>query len=339
MRRVSTFMLIVLSMLTPVRGGVEWQGAPAASQTSDGQPPLAAQDERLLALLPPADLVGVVDLPSLLVDLLPRLDKLGVKGASSLAAELNRIATALGIEPKQLRRAVFSITLESFAASGLVLIEGADPDQKKVEGLLKGYQVEYRSLVHEGVTILTLASPPQAPALGPLSINTSDISYASLGEGRIVIGELSRVRQAIERRLKPAPPAGVQATALREANPASMIRFAFILSPEMREAASSQGDLFKSIAAISVLVGDLGVGADLALSLNAVMRTPTTRDAQELEQGLKGLVNLGRVLLASGDPNLTAIINQVRISVKDRDVALKIALPSSFIEQMSSKKS
>ena len=327
-------MIILLMVLSIFPTGSGWANPQAETRAAQ-----SVIDERLLGLLPPADLVGVVDLPALLTDLLPRLEKLGVRGAPQLASEFNKILAHLGIESKQLRQATFAFSLESFAASGLVLLEGVNPDQKKIESLLRSYQIEYRTLDHQGVAIITMTNPPGAPSLGPLSINTTDLSYAALGEGRVAIGELSQLRQAIERRQKPTPAPGSQLAALRETNPTSLLRFAFNLSPAMREAASSQGDLFKSIAAVNVLFGDLQVAPDLALTLSTLMRTPSAKEAVELEQGLKGLINLGRVLLANGDPNLTTIINQVRVSIKDRDVTLRIALPASFIEQMAPRKS
>lgn len=331
MRRL-VILVMVLLLIPGAQGWAAQEGGAASPK-----PGQAGLDDRLVGLLPPADLIGVLDVPTLLTDLLPRLDRLGVKGAAQFSPELAKIATQLGIEIKQLRGAAFALSLRSFEASGLVIMQGAEPDLRKIESLLRNYQLEFRTLEHEGVTIITLAKPLGTPSLGPFALSTADLAYASLGEGRVAIGELSQVRQAIERRQRPTAAPTSQIVALREANPASLLRFAFTLSPEMREAANTQGDLFKSIAAVTVLVGDLQVAPDLAVTLNTLMRTPSAKEALDLEQGLKGLINLGRVLMANGDPNLTAIINQVRVSIKDRDVSLRIALQASFIEQMTRK--
>jgi hypothetical protein len=60
--------------------------------------------------------------------------------------------------------------------------------------------------------------------------------------------------------------------------------------PVWREEALNQGDLFKSIGLIKVLIGDLNAGQDLTLTLNSIMRTPTPAAATELLIGLRGLL-------------------------------------------------
>src|SRR5262249_44849640 len=101
-----------------------------------------------------------------------------------------------------------------------------------------------------------------------------------------------------------------------------------------------QGDLFKSVAAIKMILGTFDVAGDLSLSLDAIIRTPSQNDATELENGLKGLVELVRGIFGGGDPksNLFGqLLDQVRIGSKSSDVSLSITLPRALMDQLSKK--
>jgi hypothetical protein len=294
-----------------------------------------AQDrpEELLGLLPESDLVATIDLGRLVNELQPRLEKSGIP----LADEVKQLATRLGIDPRQLKSGVLGLSLQSFEASGLLIIQGVDLERRALEETLKSAGIEYRLVDHQGESIVALVSPVKSPSVGPLSLKTSDLALVSLGGKRLAIGDLSRVRAVIEQRKRSTPAAPtLPIIALRETNPAALLRFAFTLPPGMREEALNQGDLFKSIAGIKVLLGDLDLAPDLAITLNSLLRTPSPAEAAELEVGLKGLLNLGRALLANGNRQVTQILNQVQIRTRGADVNLAATLPPSLLEGMAS---
>jgi len=330
MRGVLAILLTVLLSTGMVPAAVQSEGRAVPATTVQAPP-----GDDLLALLPESDLVATVDLQAVLSDLLPRLEKAGVKGLQPLALAVRNIATRLGIETRQLGSGAIGLGFQSFEATGILLVKGVDPDLKTVEDLLRQYKLEYKATQYEGVTILSLTSPPALPSIGPLTLNTAELACASLGQGIVAIGDLSRVRKTIDRRkvasVNGATPALV--SALREDLAPSLLKFAFALTPGMREEALTQGDLFRSIAAVRVVQGTLRVSPALEVDLNALMRTSAAAEAAELEQGLKGLLNLARVLLAGGNQPLLDILNRVRIAVRSADVSLSISLPSTFIER------
>src|SRR5882672_89766 len=89
-----------------------------------------------------------------------------------------------------------------------------------------------------------------------------------------------------------------------------------------------------------MILGTFDVDADFSLSLDTVIRTASQNDATELENGLKGLVGLGRDIFAGGDPktNLFAqLLDQVKIGSKVNDVSLSINLPREIIDQLTKK--
>lgn len=295
--------------------------------------PAREREEELAGLLPDADLVAAIDLGRLFNDVPPRLEKAGLKEATAIAVQLNQLAGRLGVDPRQLKSGVLGLTLQSFEASGVLIVDGVDLGRQAVEESLRSAKLDFRIVEHQGESIISLLSPLKTLSIGPLSLKTTDLAFAPLGKNLFVVGDLALVRRVIERRQRPVTtlsPALV--SALREASPGALVRFAFALTPGMREEAVSQGDLFRSIAAIKVLIGDLDLTPDLAINLNALMRTASETEATELESGLKGLLNLVRALFINGNKQLALLLNQVQIRTRGVDAILVMSLPSSLIK-------
>ena len=309
---------------------------PAATPPAATTRTTAASPEMLLEILPPSDLIAVVDLHQMLKDLQPRLEKIGIAGAAKLATNLRQIAARSGVDPDQIRYGLLGLSLRSFEASGVMLIDGIDPARNSIEAMLKSYQIEFSAADYEGVTMITILTKLNPLELGPFSFKTEDLSIALLGRQRLAIGDTAGVRKLIDgqKTEKRNPVAeNVMNAALRETSPSALLRFAFTLPPGLRQEALNQGDLFKSIGSIKVLIGDLNAGQDLTLTLNSIMRTPTPAAATELLIGLRGLLTLGRALLA-GNPQFTPLLDRIQIRSSAADVSLNITLPPSFLEQM-----
>ena len=309
---------------------------PAATPPAATTRTTAASPEMLLEILPPSDLIAVVDLHQMLKDLQPRLEKIGIAGAAKLATNLRQIAARSGVDPDQIRYGLLGLSLHSFEASGVMLIDGIDPARNSIEAMLKSYQIEFSAADYEGVTMITILTKLNPLELGPFSFKTEDLSIALLGRQRLAIGDTAGVRKLIDgqKTEKRNPVAeNVMNAALRETSPSALLRFAFTLPPGLRQEALNQGDLFKSIGSIKVLIGDLNAGQDLTLTLNSIMRTPTPAAATELLIGLRGLLTLGRALLA-GNPQFTPLLDRIQIRSSAADVSLNITLPPSFLEQM-----
>lgn len=299
--------------------------------------PVREREEELVGLLPESDLVAVIDLGRLITDVQPRLEKAGRKESAALTVQLNQIAARLGVDPRQLKSGVLGLTLQSFEATGVMIVDGVDLDRRAVEETLRSARLDFRIVEHQGESIISLLAPLKALSIGPLSLRTADLALATLGGRRFVVGDLALVRRVIERRSRPvSTQAPAVVAALREAGATALVRFAFTPTPGMREEAVNQGDLFKSIAAIKVLIGDLDLtpdlGADLAINLNALMRTGSDREAAELEIGLKGLLNLARALFVNGNKQLALLLNQVQIRTRGADATLVMTLPASLIK-------
>lgn len=298
--------------------------------------------EELVALLPASDGIGVIDAGRAFNDLLPRLAGLTVGGVDKLAREIQDFTGKTGIDPSKIQTAVISLRMNGTKANGAVIVQGVDLDDKKVEAAIKAYHAEFNATEYKGKQIFNIAVKAKGPSAGSVALKTDETSLATLGQQRLVFGDLGAVKNVIDIQ-SGAAKGGVSPAmvgALKETKESALIRFALNLPENLRQEASNQGDLFKSVAAIKLILGTFDVTGDFNLSLDTILRTASQNEAAELETGLKGLVSLVKGFLTGGDPKadlFNQLLAQVKIGSKLNDVSLSINLPRALIDQLTKK--
>ncbi|HKX27583.1 MAG TPA: hypothetical protein VJ302_07820 [Blastocatellia bacterium] len=297
----------------------------------------------LVSLLPASDIVATIDVNRAVNELLPKLAELGVD-TSHLSEELDSFASKTKVDPNKIQSAVMGFSLSGTQAKGVIIVQGVDLDSKKLEAGIKAYRAEFKTTEHKGIPIFMLPSNKvKSPTAGPLSVKTDETSIVALGQQRLAFGDLSVIKSVIEISTGAAK-GGVSPTlagALNETRSTALIRYALNLPENVRQEAANQGDLFKSIAAIKVILGTFDVAKDLTLSLDTVMRTASQGEAGELENGLKGVLTLAQGFLGGNDPKLEIfkqLLDQVKVASKTTDVSLSINVPRPLLEQLTKKK-
>jgi hypothetical protein len=302
----------------------------------------AASIDELIGLLPASDLIGVVDIGRAINDLVPRMSDLGIGGPGKWVKELQEFKLETGIDLSKARNAVLGFRIPGAQASGAMIVQGLELDDKKLEAALKADKTEFKISEYKGKQIFNLVKQVNSPSAGPLSLKTDETAAVLLDQQKLVIGDLTVVKGVIDIHSGSAK-GGItkeMSGALNETRSSALARFALNLPEHMRQEALNQGDLFTSVAAIKVILGTLDVGNDLSLSLDMIMRTPSQKEAAELESGLKGLVGLARGFLSGGDPKWDLygqLLDQVKIGSKINDVSLSLAMPRSLVDQLSKK--
>lgn len=305
---------------------------------------IPAATSELLNLLPASDLLAVVDANRLFNELLPNLAGMQAGGLDKLAKELTEFTQKTGIDPTKINGAVLGLNLNGLQATGAIIVSGVDLNGQQIEAGLKEFKAEFNTSDYKGKTIYSLVSKIKAPEAGPLSVNTDQMALAALGGQKFVFGDLSAIKNVIDIAAGTAK-SGVtpdMVSVLNETKASALLRFALSIPEPLKAEAADQGDLFKSVSTIKVILGALDVAADLSLSLDALMRTPSRKEATELEDGLNGLVGLVKGIFGgdSGDAKTNAIgqlLDQIKISSKLNDVSLSIALPRTTLDQLLKK--
>lgn len=311
--------------------------------TNSAQPATTASDP-LIALLPASDLVAVIDVNRLFNQLLPQLANIQTGGLDKMAKDLAEFTQKTGIDPALVQSAVLGLSLQGTQGSGALIVSGLDLSNQQIESAMKEFKSEFKTSDYKGKTIYNVISKVKAPEAGPLSVKTDETALVALGGQRFAFGDLSVLKQIIDISNGEAKGGVSQAMngALNETRNSALLRFALNIPEGLKSDVADQGDLFKSIAAIKMVLGTFDVAADFTLSLDAIMRTASQNDAAELESGLNGLVGLIKGIFGggTGDPKtdlIGQVLNQVKIGSKLSDVSLSISLPRTVIDQLTKK--
>ena len=344
----SLFASLALAQTQPKRTAqtiTKTPSTPVAKTTAPAASAASAVNDELLALLPASDVLAVVDINRLFNQLMPALADLKTGGLDKLGKELAEFAQKTGIDPAKVNRAVAGFSMKGSQATGAIIVSGVDVTNPQVEAALKEFKTEFKTSDYRGKTIFNLLSKVKAPEAGPLSVKTDETALAALGGQRFVFGDLSAVKNVIDISSGSAK-GGVtpeMASALNETKASALLRFALNIPDSLKAEAADQGDLFKSVSTIKMVLGNLDMATDFSLSLDALMRTTSAKDATELEDGLKGLVGLIRGIFGgggSGDAKTDAIgllLDQIKIGSKQNDVSLSISLPRATLDQLLKK--
>lgn len=312
-----------------------------AAKTS-AAPDAPATTDELMAMLPASDLIAVVDVGRAFNELLPKLAGITAGGVDKLAKSIQDFTQKAGVDPSKIQNAVISLSMDGPQGTGVIVIQGVDPDAAQIEAVMKEFGSEFKTSDYKGKTIYNIVSKAKAPSAGPFSLKTDEVALAALGGQRVAFGDMKAVKQVIDIQTGAAK-GGVSASmtgALAETRASALVRFALNIPETLRAEAANQGDLFKSVAAIKIILGTFDVASDFSLSLDALIRTASQNDATELENGLKGLVDLVRGILGGGDPKTNLfgqLLDQVKIGSKVNDVSLSINLPREIIDQLTKK--
>jgi hypothetical protein len=349
MRKIFSLALafgMIISAIGSVNAQSSGQGRARVSTSGAAKKSAAHRSpsttDELIAILPASDLIAVVDVGRAFNELLPKLAGITTGGVDKLAKSIQDFTLKTGIDPSKIQRAVVSLSMDGSQGSGVILIQGLDPDAKQIEAVMKEFGSEFKTSDYKGKTIYNVLSKAKAPSAGPLSLKTDEIALAALGGQRVAFGDLKAVMQVIDIQTGAAK-GGVTAAmtgALAETRASALVRFALNIPESLRAEAANQGDLFKSVAAIKMILGTFDVASDFSLALDTIIRTASQTDATELENGLKGLVDLVKGIFGGGDPktNLIAqLLDHVKIGSKVNEVSLSITVPREIIDQLAKK--
>jgi hypothetical protein len=340
MKRVFHFALIIALFTS---GAAAQQ--PNNLKTAKAEKAAAASSHELVGMLPASDLVAVVDAKRLFSELLPKLSGLSIGGVDRFAHSLSTFIEHTGIDPAKIQSAALGVNMEGLQGTGVLLVKGLDLSGTQVEAAMKELKAEFKAAEYKGKTIYTVTSKVNTPAAGPFTFKSDELALGALGNGLLALGDLRVVKKIIERQAGDAVPGVSQpmVAAVAETRASALLRFAMNIPDQLRTEAADQGDLFKSIASIKLLLGTLDAASDLSLTLDALMRTNSQSDAAELESSLNGLLVLVKGIFGGGGTNnprtdfLGALLNHIKIGSKLSDVSLTISLPRATLDQLSQK--
>lgn len=315
----------------------------ATAKLSVSSPTVSATDE-LIGLLPASDVIAIVDVGRLFNELLPSLANIQTGGLDKFVKQVSEFTQKTGIEPSKVQSAVLGFSMDGTQGKGAIIVSGLDLSTPQIEAAMKEFKTEFKNSEYKGKAIFSIVSKVKAPEAGPVSVKMDETALAALGAQKFVFGDLSVVKNVIDIN-SGAAKGGVtpaMSAAVKETRTAALLRFALNVPENLKQEAVDQGDLFKSVSTIKMVLGTFDVATDFSLSLDALMRTTSPKDATELQDGLKGLVSLIKGIFggSTGDAKMDLIgqlLDQIKIGAKLSDVSLSITLPRAMLEQLAKK--
>ena len=192
---------------------------------------------------------------------------------------------------------------------------------------MKTYKADYRASEYNGKWIYI------TPSGGTAAVKADETAFASLGQQKLVLGDLNAVKSVIDIH-SGAAKGGVSfamIAALNETRESALVRFIINFLEIWRREILKQDGFFKSIASIKMILGALDTADDSSLSLGAILRTASQNEASDLESDLKALVSLVGGY-PSDDPKLEIfgqMLDPVKIGSERNDVSLAVTAPLS----------
>jgi hypothetical protein len=316
--------------------------ASAAPQTA-----MAASDT--LALLPPSDVIAVVDVGRVFDSLLPRLREMAPSEIAKMTAALDEITRKTGVDLLQIKTAVIGIKIPEGSAkqgSGAVIVEGLELDPQKLAALMKAERAEFRTVSYQGKSFFVLSKPKgKTTSSAGSNLGINELALAPLDEQRTVIGDLASVRSVLEAQSGAGRGGAnaVLAEALKDANPSGWIRFAANISDSFQQELRKQGGPFQAFAAVRTISGSLAFDMEASsAALDFRMRTSSAGEASQVETSLRGLVAMGKAFLSGDqDPKLRAVsqmLDGIQIGVQGSDVSLSISLQKELMDLLNEPK-
>ena len=332
--------VLALSLLAGLGSGLARARATAT--------PGAAED--LLALLPASDLIAVVDASRAFNELLPQLKAIAPGEIARATREIEEFTAKTGIDPAKIRTAVVGARIGGGGTaidrdSAAIILQGIDVDPARIEAAVKLEGGSFRAADYKGKSIYTVTPKPKAPegtgdSAAPAK-QRDPISFSSLGNQTVAVGDEGTVKQVIDAQLAGAKgEANAKLTqVLRETKATGLVRFAALMPDNLRQSLSSQGDIFQQLGAVKLIFGSLEMAGDLSLTLDARLRTGSQEEATQLEASLKSLLAFGKAMLGGNqDPKFLAanqLIEQVKISAQTLDVTVLLLVPRAVIDQLA----
>lgn len=369
MKRPIGWMLsltLVCGLASAGVGAAGWAGNDA-HQPATTNATMAADDS--LALLPPSDVLLVLDANRLINDVLPKIKAAWPQQVAKPLKEIDDFTSRTGVDLSRIRTISIGFKMAGKNGSGAMILDGLALDADKLSALSKEAKVEQPGTIsYKGKTIYLYKSPAfwlkrntqsgakeadaapdsSSPAgfLNDLpgqlgQFLNEDTAFAQLDQDRVVLGDQNEVKAVIDAATGVGNPAGngngALAGALKETISTGVIRFAVNLPDSARQWLAGQ-DYFKDLAATQMILGAVDIDSELSLLLEAKLRTPSNTEAAKIEATLNGLLAIGKMMLGGNEEPLmkaaSQLLNDIKLNTQVNDVSLGVKISRAMFDQV-----
>jgi len=311
--------------------------------------PASVADE-LVALLPASDAIAVVDVNRVFTEIIPQINAITADGGAKVTKELDEFTTDTGIDPTKITAAAIGYKINNDSpskGSGAAILQGLTLDPAKIESAVKTKKGTVTSLDYNGAKIYVVSTPEEKKSEAGKTVENvagvkleEDMAFTQLEANRVALGSVDGIKAVLDAKKTPATAANAKLTDLLKQTQNGLVRFVFNIPPSAAQTLTSQGELFQQLAAIKLVFGSLDLSKDFTATLDTKLRTGTSEEATKLETGLNGMVAFGKMALGmqQGPPEMAALgqlLDQIKISAQQTDVAVNISVPKAVFDALA----
>ena len=309
-------------------------GSPQRTSATNSAPPADP-----LSYLPASDGVALIDVRRLLNETVPRIMAGDLAKLAQANAEIEKFKTRTGIDPRAFDRVVLGtrFTYPSAKVTKLetvAIVHGTFDAKALAAAVRNAANGKYREEKYRGATIMIVNINDQMKLLGLWDMRINDLAICAVDPNSLAIGTLPGVRAAIE-----AGRRGVRANSdlvsLATRDPRAVIGFGANLPRELMTNLNLGNDtIAKDAGSIRQVYGSIG-STESDVSLMLVARTDSTEAANNVNDTVTGLKQLGGLLIGRMEPARKALaqsaLDNLKITTRGTEVEIRTQVAAASL--------
>ena len=326
------FVIALAAWLAPISSSSAQTRQTATAATSSAA-------NALLPTLPASDVAMFVDVQKILNDALPRALAEDKPRLAQINTEIDSFKTRYGIDARQFESVAVGINFvkrsETVITTDIVaLARGSFNAPAMIAAAriaLKGKYVEQK---YGGQTIYTFNLNERIKLLGLFNMRVSDVNVVALDANTLAMGDLSKVKAAIDARGGKGRIAA-ELVQLATRNPNALLGFASNVPPYVAQGTGIDNEeISKSIASIRQAYGSIGTTAT-GFDLLMVARTEKPEQAQSLSDSFAALRQFSGFIVGQlpADKGKVAqrVIDNLKVTTAGNDLQIRLDVAQADI--------
>jgi hypothetical protein len=335
-RIFSSFIAVVLLSLVAVGGAPE---ARAQARTTGTASAPAAQDP--LTMLPASDGVLVADVRRVLNEALPRAFSADPAKLAQINADIDRFKTRTGVDLRSVDRMAIGTRFQQVGQATrmetVAIARGTFRADIIVAAGRLAAKDKYRTEKYAGRNIYIFTLDEQMKLFGLFNMKLTDIAVSVMDTHTLAIGQLSRVREAIDASAGKSR-VGAELVQLATRTPTALIGFgANVPAATIRDLGGiglDSDEISKNIASIRQLYGAIGM-TGTGFDMQAVARTEDAQSAKSLNDTITGAKEFISPLVSQFMRNeakaklLRNALDSLKVSTAGNELQLRLEVAQS----------
>jgi hypothetical protein len=308
-----------------------------ASVASLAAKPAPAAGADLLSNLPDGGAVVVVDVQKVLGSSLFAQGKL-----KSMLDKVQAEISQAGLSLSDINSAAVSFSASKFSDPTIVVSGSFNQqtllaharDTGKVKITSEKYKTFDVYLVSESGNATTNLNQPDKSS----NSIANQMAFAFLDASTVVAGKPANVKASIDAHNGDKPNVTKNAKLMEglSQNPASAVRFALQMTPDMTKGLENAGIPMPNFSSLQLVFGDVDMSN--GIGVNASLRNDTAEHAKDMAEQLNSLLGMVKGFLsASDDPkigSLATLLKSLKIANENIDVKINVSIPADMLAQL-----